>query len=104
MADNNIGIEAVGFSTSNIEFSLKDFAIAKEQDPAKFENGLWQKNMSIVSPLDDVITLAYNAVSDFLTDDLKNKIDLAGKAISSDETFITEMSNEELKKVLSLRI
>ena len=35
---------------------------------------------------------------------IKNKIDLAGKAISSDETFITEMSNEELKKVLSLRI
>ena len=35
---------------------------------------------------------------------IKNKIDLAGKAISSDETFITEMSDEELKNVLKLRI
>lgn len=34
----------------------------------------------------------------------KRKIDLAGKAISNDETFITEMSNEELKDVLKLRI
>ncbi len=34
----------------------------------------------------------------------KRKIDLAGKAISNDETFITEMSDEELKEVLSLRL
>lgn len=34
----------------------------------------------------------------------KNKIDLAKKAISNDETFITEMSDEELKEKLSLRI
>ncbi|WP_407392696.1 DEAD/DEAH box helicase [Methanobrevibacter sp.] len=34
----------------------------------------------------------------------KNKLDLAEKAISSDETFITEMSNEELKEKLSLRL
>jgi len=34
----------------------------------------------------------------------KHKIDLASKSISNDETFITEMSNEELKSVLALRI
>ena len=34
----------------------------------------------------------------------KRKVDLAKKAISNDETFLTEMSNEELKKVLSLRL
>ena len=34
----------------------------------------------------------------------KHKIDLASKSISNDETFITEMSDEELKDVLSLRI
>ena len=34
----------------------------------------------------------------------KRKVDLAEKAISNDETFITEMSNEELKKVLELRL
>lgn len=34
----------------------------------------------------------------------KRKTDLAGKAISNDETFITEMTNEELKKVLALRL
>ena len=34
----------------------------------------------------------------------KRKTDLAGKAIINDETFITEMSDEELKNVLSLRL
>ena len=34
----------------------------------------------------------------------KRKTDLAEKAISNDETFLTEMSNEELKNVLSLRL
>ena len=35
---------------------------------------------------------------------IKNKIDLAEKTISTDETFITELSNEELKEILRLRI
>ena len=35
---------------------------------------------------------------------VKKKINLAEKAISTDETFITEMSDEELRKILSLRI
>ncbi len=34
----------------------------------------------------------------------KHKKDLAKKAISNDETFLTEMSNEELKEVLKLRL
>ena len=34
----------------------------------------------------------------------KHKIDLAAKSISNDETFLTEMSNEELKEVLKLRL
>lgn len=34
----------------------------------------------------------------------KSKLNLAEKAISSDETFITEMTNEELKEKLSLRL
>lgn len=34
----------------------------------------------------------------------KNKLNLAEKAISNDETFITEMTNEELKEALTLRL
>ena len=34
----------------------------------------------------------------------KHKKDLAAKSISNDETFLTEMTNEELKKVLKLRL
>ena len=34
----------------------------------------------------------------------KHKTDLASKSISNDETFITEMSDEELKNVLKLRL
>lgn len=35
---------------------------------------------------------------------IKSKIDLAQKAISTDKTFITELSNEELKEMLRLRL
>ena len=34
----------------------------------------------------------------------KRKVDLAEKSISNDETFLTEMTNEELKEVLALRL
>ena len=34
----------------------------------------------------------------------KRKVDLAKKAISNDETFLTEMSDEELKEALALRL
>ena len=34
---------------------------------------------------------------------IKNKLDLAKKTISNDETFITEMTTEELREILSLR-
>ena len=35
---------------------------------------------------------------------IKAKLDLAEKTISTDETFITELTTEELKKILSLRL
>ncbi|WP_323736576.1 DEAD/DEAH box helicase [Methanosphaera sp. ISO3-F5] len=35
---------------------------------------------------------------------VKNKIDLANKTISTDKTFITELTNEELKELLKLRL
>ena len=35
---------------------------------------------------------------------IKNKTDLAEKTISTDETFITELSDEELKEILRLRL
>ena len=35
---------------------------------------------------------------------IKNKIDLAEKTISTDKTFITELSNEELRELLRLRL
>lgn len=79
-----IGIDEIGFSTSNIEFTLKDFAKHTSQDPDKFEKGLWQKSMSVVGPANDVITLAYNAVMDFITDDLREKIDLVLFATESE--------------------
>ena len=34
---------------------------------------------------------------------IKNKLELAGKAIDSEETFITEMSDDELKEMFALR-
>lgn len=35
---------------------------------------------------------------------IKRKVDLAEKSISNDEMLFTEMTNEELKEVLTLRL
>ena len=43
-------------------------------------------------------------LEEFIDEMSKNKLDLAKKAISSDEAFITELSDEELKEKLSLRL
>ena len=84
MCDLSIGIDEIGFSTSNIEFTLMDFAKYTSRDPSKFENGLWQKSMSVVGPVNDVVTFAYNAVMDFMTDGLRDKIDLVLFATESE--------------------
>lgn len=102
MIGDSIGIEAIGFSTSNIEFSLKDFADAKGQDHEKFENGLWQKKMSVISPVDDVITLAYNAVMDFSNEELKKEIDLVLFATES-EIDCSKSLACELHNLLNLK-
>ena len=102
MIGDSIGIEAIGFSTSNIEFSLKDFADAKGQDHEKFENGLWQKKMSVISPVDDVITLAYNAVMEFSNEELKKEIDLVLFATES-EIDCSKSLACELHNLLNLK-
>ena len=35
---------------------------------------------------------------------IKDKLELAGRTIENQQTFITELSDEELKEILTLRL
>lgn len=73
-----VGIESIGFYTSSSFFALKDLAHEKSKDKNKteeenkkteeylvnkYEKGLGQTSMSIIKPSEDIITMAYDAVS-----------------------------------------
>ena len=81
---NKIGIEEIGFYTSNLCFSLERLAQYNKQDSAKYIVGLGQEKMSIISIHDDIITMAYNAAAEFLSTINKQKIDLLLFATESD--------------------
>ena len=87
-----VGIESIGFYTSDIFFALKDLAHEKSKDKNKteeenkkteeylvnkYEKGLGQMSMSIIRPDEDIITMAYNAVLNCLGDNkLSEDVDL----------------------------
>lgn len=62
----NFGIDDYSFYTSSYYLDLKNFAVARGQDVAKFYDNLGQMKMAIAPPNEDVVTLAANAVSPLL--------------------------------------
>jgi len=71
-----IGIEAIGFSSSNYYLDMQDLAHERNIDVAKFYDGLGQKKMAVPPPGEDVVTLAANAASEVVTDSNKEQIEL----------------------------
>ena len=61
---NEIGIEYIGFSTSNAVFDLELLAKKKKIDVSKYKQGLCQEKMSVITPTEDIITLGFEAVCD----------------------------------------
>ncbi len=59
---NSVGIEQISFYTTNLFISLEKLATTKGIDANKYTAGLGQEKMSIITPDEDIITLAYNAV------------------------------------------
>lgn len=71
-----IGIDKIGFATSQYVLKMEDLATSRNVDPAKFSQGLLLESLSITPITEDIITLAASAADQILTDDDKEHIDM----------------------------
>ncbi len=72
----SIGIDKIGFATSHYMLEMKELAVARNEDPAKFKEGLLLDALSISPITEDIVTLASSAASEILTEDDKKAIDM----------------------------
>ena len=63
-----IGIDKIGFATSQYVLKLQDLAEARELILKKFSKGLLLNEISIAPLTEDVVTLAASASNSILTD------------------------------------
>ncbi|MGQ4039042.1 hydroxymethylglutaryl-CoA synthase [Streptococcus dysgalactiae] len=78
-----IGIDKIGFSTSQYVLKLDDLALARQTDPAKFSQGLLIEALSVTPVTEDIVTLAASAADQILTDEDKATIDMVILATES---------------------
>ncbi|MCB2829210.1 hydroxymethylglutaryl-CoA synthase [Streptococcus dysgalactiae] len=71
-----IGIDKIGFATSQYVLKLDDLALARQTDPAKFSQGLLIEALSVTPVTEDIVTLAASAADQILTDEDKATIDM----------------------------
>ncbi len=76
-------------NTTKAVFNLASLAEKTHEDAEKYTHGLGQVKMSVITPRQDIVSMAYNATTDFITDDLKQQIDLV--------LFATESGIDESK-------
>ncbi len=56
-----IGLEAIAFDIPEHYLDMAELARARGVDPAKYQNGLGQQQMSVVTPCEDTVVLAASA-------------------------------------------
>lgn len=78
-----IGIDKIGFATSQYVLKLDDLALARKTDPAKFSQGLLIEALSVTPVTEDIVTLAASAADQILTDEDKATIDMVILATES---------------------
>ena len=78
-----IGIDKIGFATSNYVLKLNDLAAARATDPEKLSKGLLLKELSIAPLTEDIITLGAAAADPILTSEDKEEIDMVIVATES---------------------
>lgn len=78
-----IGIDKIGFATSQYVLKLDDLALARQTDPAKFSQGLLIEALSVTPVTEDIVTLAASAADQILTDEDKATIDMVILATES---------------------
>lgn len=71
-----VGIDTLGFYTSNYYLDLADLATARGIDADKFYVGLGQYKMSITPPDEDIVTMAANAALRAIQDVDVNSIEM----------------------------
>lgn len=78
-----IGIDKIGFATSNYILKLNDLAQKRGIDPEKLSKGLLLKELSIAPITEDIVTLGASAADSILTDKDKEEIDMVIVATES---------------------
>lgn len=84
-----VGIDAMGFYTSQYYLDLKTLASARGVDVNKYVVGLGQHKMAVMSPDEDIVTMAADAGHRVLRHTDKNKIELL--------LFATESGTDQSK-------
>ncbi|KXT76686.1 hydroxymethylglutaryl-CoA synthase [Streptococcus sp. DD12] len=78
-----VGIDKIGFATSQYQLAMADLAQARGEDPQKYAQGLLLDAISIAPVTEDIVTLACDAAQSILTPDDKEAIDLVIVATES---------------------
>lgn len=63
-----IGIDRIGFATTNKYLDLDDLASARGVDPNKFKIGIGQNKMAVADLAEDIVTLAINSTLEYLAE------------------------------------
>ena len=78
-----IGIDKIGFVTSQYVLKLQDLAEARGTDPNKYSKGLLLNEISIAPMTEDIVTLAASASDSILTEQERQEIDMVIVATES---------------------
>lgn len=78
-----VGIDKIGFATSQYALKLADLAQARGADPDKFSKGLLLDTLSIAPITEDIVTLGAAAAQSILTEEDLQKIDMVLLATES---------------------
>lgn len=78
-----IGIDKMGFATSQYVLQMDDLANSRGADPEKFSKGLLLNALSIAPITDDIVTMGASAADSILTEDDKEAIDMVIVATES---------------------
>ena len=78
-----IGIDKIGFATSQYVLKLQDLAEARGIDPEKLSKGLLLEELSIAPLTEDIVTLAASASNSILTEQERAEIDMVIVATES---------------------
>ncbi len=70
----NVGIDKIGFYTPSLYLDMAELATARGEDPNKYLIGIGQSKQAIIPPTQDIVTMAANAASQFLTPALKAEV------------------------------